>query len=335
MASPPPPQFTSTSTAEDVAKVYGENARGKVILVTGANSGLGHETARVLAASGAKIVLACRSKANAEKTAQEIREAVPSADLVPLELDLSSLASARRGAEEFLQTGLPLHVLINNAGVMFTPRGTTRDGIETQMGVNHFGHFLFTTLLLDKLKASAPSRVVSVSSNGHLIFQKPGGVDLEDLRLEKNESYDRYNRYAQSKLANILFALELQRRLGPDSGVTAVSLHPGAIPTTNLGRSMGGSLLFDSHTWCWISTMVGSARARNWTNKNIPQGAAPSVFCALAPELAPGEYYFDDCQVAKPEKRHPLSSDAEAAKRLWEATEKIISEVTAAKDDRR
>ena len=142
-------------------------------------------------------------------------------------MDLTSLASVRKCADEFLKSGLPLNTLINNAGVMFSPRGHTRDGIEVQIGVNHVARFLFTTLLLDKLKASAPARIINVSSHASTIFQKTTGIDLDDLRLEKNVSYDKYNRYGQSKLANILFAMELQRRLGPDSGVTAVSLHHG------------------------------------------------------------------------------------------------------------
>lgn len=325
-------QFSATSTADDVAKVYGENARGKVVVITGANSGLGHETARVLAAHGAKVVLVCRAKASGERAAQEIREVVPSADLMTLEMDLSSLASVRKGAAEFLSTGLPLHILINNAGVMCTPRGTTQDGIETQMGVNHVAHFLFTTLLLDRIKASAPARIVNLSSNAALIFQRPAGIDFEDLRLEKRVHYDKFNRYAQSKLANILFSSELQRRLGTDSGVTVVSLHPGAILNTNLGRSMGGGLLFDLDFWCWLPNEIGSMRRRNWTTKTVPQGAAPSMFCALSPEVIPGEYYFDNCSVASPEQRHQLVNDTNMAKRLWEVTEKLIEEAAAAKE---
>jgi len=322
-------QFSAASTAEDIAKVYGENAHGKVAMITGANSGLGHETARVLAANGAKVVLVCRSKATGERAAKEIREAVPSADLVTLEMDLSSLASVRKAAQEFLDTGLPLHILINNAGVMFTPRGTTQDGIEIQMGVNHFAHFLFTTLLLDRIKASAPSRIISVSSHGSSLFQKPTGIDLNDLRMEKGARYDKFNRYSQSKLANILFSTELQRRLGTDSGVVVTSLHPGVILGTNLARSMGGALLFDRYVWCWSLKTIGPMIRSRTVSKTIPQGAAPSVFCALSPDVIPGEYYFDNCQVASAEQRqrHALVDDVDAAKRLWEATEKIIEEV--------
>jgi len=322
-------KFNATSTGDDIAKVYGENARGKVVMVTGANSGLGHETARVLAANGAKVVLICRTKATGESAASGIREAVPSADLMTMEMDMASLASVRKCAQEFLDTGLPLHILINNAGLMNTPPGTTQDGIEIQIGVNHFAHFVFTTLLLDRIKASAPARIINVSSNGSLIFQTSTGIDLNDLCLQKRAHYDRYNRYGQSKLANILFTTELQRRLGTDSGVLVASLHPGAILSTKLGRSMGPGNLVDRDFWYWFPALMGSLKRRRWINKTIPQGAAPSIFCALSSDVIPGEFYFDTCQVASAQlyQRHPLVDSVDAAKNLWEATEKVLKEV--------
>jgi len=264
-----------------------------------------------------------------ERAAGEIRESVPSADLVTMEMDLSSLASVRRCAQEFLDSGLPLHFLINNAGVMCTPPGTTQDGIEIQMGVNHFAHFLFTTLLLDRIKASAPARIINVSSHCSSLFQKPTGIDLDNLRMEKGARYDTYNRYSQSKLANILFSTELQRRLGTDSGVVVTSLHPGVILGTNLSRSMGGNVLFDRAFWYWTLMLVGHLMRAKIVYKTIPQGAAPSVFCALSPDVIPGQYYFDNCQVASAEQhqRHPLVDDVDAAKKLWEATEKVLKEV--------
>lgn len=204
---------------------------GKVVIVTGANSGIGKETAIDLARRGGKIYIACRDMKRGEDALKEIKERSESQNVYLLQLDLSSMESIRQFSKKFHELEAQLHVLINNAGVMAIPRATTKDGFEMQIGTNHMGHFLLTNLLLDLLKQSAPSRVVVVSS----LFHWYGRINREDLNSEK--SYWRWIAYGQSKLANILFTRELARRL-EGSGVTANAVHPGAV-RTELMRDIG------------------------------------------------------------------------------------------------
>ncbi|MGH9116525.1 MAG: oxidoreductase, partial [Acidimicrobiales bacterium] len=206
------------------------NMRGRTAVVTGANSGIGFETAKVLAERGAEVVLACRNLDNAKDAAGRIAVGSPGANVKILHLDLSSLASVTTAAQELRSGYSQLDVLINNAGVMWPPYSKTVDGFELQLGTNHLGHFAFTGLVLDLLTAKPGSRVVTISSIGH----RTGKINFDDLQSERK--YGRHTAYAQSKLANLMFTYELQRRLTAARAATiAVAAHPGG-SDTNLNR---------------------------------------------------------------------------------------------------
>nr|MBF6620797.1 SDR family NAD(P)-dependent oxidoreductase [Patulibacter sp.] len=217
-----------------------DDLRGRRAVVTGANSGLGLQTATELARAGADVTLACRSAERAERAVATIRDAVPGALLHVEALDLSDLASVRACAERITANGQPLDILINNAGVMATPQRRTADGFELQLGTNHLGHFAFTGLLLDALRAAPAPRVVTVSSAMHRV----GSIDFDDLQWER--SYGPWKAYGRSKLANLLFARELQVRVDA-AGIPlrSYAAHPGysatALQTT--GPGMGGGVM--------------------------------------------------------------------------------------------
>ncbi len=252
---------------------------GRVYIVTGANSGSGFATAKQLAAQGAQVVGACR-RVNAGKEAfageNNLRGSVEI-----MELDLASLASVRRFAQVFRAKYDRLDGLVNNAGVMATPQGKTEDGFETQFGINHLGHFLLTELLLDTLKASAPSRIVCVSSMAHAEMRGiVGEIDFDDLNFEKRE-YSPYAAYAQSKLANVLHAVDLARRL-EGTGVSAFSVHPGWI-RSNLAK---GPMRFVQNVL--LRPFSGMLGTLSWY-----EGAQTTLHCLLdddAPNHS-GAYY--------------------------------------------
>lgn len=197
---------------------------GKVVVITGANSGIGKETAIDLAKRGGKVYIACRNIARGEEALKQIKEASGSDNVHFLQLDLASLESIRQFSKKFHELETQLHVLVNNAGVMAVPKTMTKDGFEMQIGTNHMGHFLLTNLMMDLLKQSAPSRIINLSS----LFHWYGRINKGDLNSEK--SYWRWLAYGQSKVANILFTRELARRL-EGTGVTANAVHPGAVAT--------------------------------------------------------------------------------------------------------
>lgn len=209
-------------------------ADGKTVIITGASAGIGKETAIDMAERGARVILACRDLKKAESVRQMIIKKTKNTNVKVMYLDLTSFKTIRSFAKTFLEEEPKLHILINNAGVMGVQRSLTEDGLEMHMGVNHFGHFLLTLLLIDRLKESRPSRVVTVSSYGHRLVQ----FNKNDLNSDK--SYNRFYAYAQSKLANVLFTNELASRLS-DSGVTATSLHPGVV-RTEINRHLGSFL---------------------------------------------------------------------------------------------
>ena len=211
---------------------------GKTVIITGANTGIGKETAIDLAKRGAKVIIACRNKDKAMEALQDIKKQSEIENITFKKLDLSSLSSVRKFSEEILQEEERIDVLINNAGVMFTPYTLTEDGFELQFGVNHLGHFLLTNLLLDRIKDTPASRIVVVSSHGHY----PGYLDFEDMMWKKN--YQSQRSYFRSKLANVMFARELSKRL-LETGVTVYSLHPGSV-NTELSRHMvaGWKIIF-------------------------------------------------------------------------------------------
>ncbi|XP_056900309.1 retinol dehydrogenase 13 [Takifugu flavidus] len=279
---------------------------GKTVLITGANTGIGKETSRELARRGARVVMACRDLTRAESAADEIRLSTGNGNVVVRHLDLASLYSIRQFTKEFLETEERLDILINNAGVMMCPRWLTEDGFETQFGVNHLGHFLLTNLLLPKLKSSAPSRVVTVSSIAH----RGGHVDFDDLFFSRR-SYSSLESYKQSKLANILFSGELARRL-KGTGVSSFSLHPGVI-RTELGRHV--------HGWFpMLGTLLSLPSLL--LMKTPTQGSQTTLYCALTPGLEQlSGRYFSDCAE---KETSPEGRDAVAARRLWEESARLV-----------
>ncbi|XP_073322930.1 retinol dehydrogenase 13 [Pagrus major] len=279
---------------------------GKTVLITGANTGIGKETSRDLARRGARVVMACRDLTRAEQAAEEIRQSTGNGNVVIRHLDLASVYSVKQFAKDFLDSEDRLDILINNAGVMMCPRWLTEDGFETQLAVNHLGHFLLTNLLLPKLKSSVPSRVVTVSSIAH----RGGRIDLDDLFFSRR-SYSSLESYRQSKLANVLFSRELARRLR-GSGVSAFCLHPGVI-RTELGRHVQG----------WFPLLGALLSLPSLLLMKTPtQGSQTTLYCALTPGLEDRSgQYFSDCaeKEAAPEGR-----DDEVARKLWEESTRLV-----------
>ena len=286
---------------------HGSDLTGRVVLITGANSGIGKETAAGLAAEGATVVVTARDAAKGEAAAAEIRERVPGAEVELEDLDLASFDSIRSMAGRVLDRHEQLHVLVNNAGLVLRHRSETAEGFETTFGVNHLGHFLLTDLLIERLEASAPSRVVNVSSEAHKMAM--GGLDFADLQSERR--YRGMQVYGQSKLANLYFTFELARRL-EGTGVTANAVHPGMV-ATRFGR--------DGDT----GRLGGRAIALLRPFMRSPaQGAATSIWAASAPELeSVTGRYFERCRPAKPSR---TASDERAARRLWEVSERLVAE---------
>ncbi|MDX6595478.1 MAG: hypothetical protein QOI72_860, partial [Solirubrobacterales bacterium] len=279
---------------------------GRTAVVTGANSGLGLAAARALAGAGADVVLACRNTEKGEAAVASIRADVPDASLALESLDLSSLDSVRAFAERFRGVHESLDLLINNAGVMAPPRRQTADGFELQLGTNHLGHFALTGLLLGKLQGREDARVVTVSSTAH----KMGRVNFDNLQGERR--YFRWNAYGQSKLANVLFALELDRRLrAAGSAVKSLVAHPG-YASTNL-QSAAPPLL-DRAVMAVTNRLLG---------QTPEMGALPELYAATRPNLDGGLFHGPDGfeeqrgypTVVRPDK---AGRDEATAARLWD-----------------
>ncbi|KAK7913641.1 hypothetical protein WMY93_013852 [Mugilogobius chulae] len=278
---------------------------GKTVLITGANTGIGKETALDMAKRGARVILACRDITKAHIAADMIRQRSGNGNVVVKKLDLASLQSVRQLAKE-IETNEPrLDILINNAGIMMCPKWTTEDGFEMQFGVNHLGHFLLTNCLLDLLKKSAPSRIVIVSSLAH----ERGQIHFDDINLDKD--YRREISYRQSKLANVLFGKELAARL-EGSGVTVYSLHPGVI-LTELGRHFVPTLAL----WKRIIAMPLMMFIKTpW------EGAQTTIYCAVEESLAnESGFYYSDCARKTPA---PQAQDETAAKKLWDLSASMV-----------
>ncbi|OZJ06086.1 hypothetical protein BZG36_01139 [Bifiguratus adelaidae] len=309
--------FKWTTTAEEITEAYNVNLKGNVAIVTGANSGIGTETARVLALRGARVIIPCRTMEKAEGAITEIKKSVPNADMIPMQLELGDLSSVRCFAKAFLGLNLPLHILINNAGIMACPKSYTKDGFETQFGVNHLGHFLLVALLTDRLKASAPSRIVIVSSCGNAQMAPREGIDFDDLPA--NKQYNSFRRYGESKLANVWHAKELQRQFDAESvDITVTSLHPGAI-RTNLQRSTGLAEFWD---FVKTGSHWGSMLEEMRKIKTIGQGASTSVFCAVSPDVIKGEYYADN--KVNRNLLHEEADNLDKARTLWKVSEQMV-----------
>jgi NAD(P)-dependent dehydrogenase (short-subunit alcohol dehydrogenase family) len=319
----------ATRTTDEV--LAGVDLGGKRALVTGASGGLGLETARALAAHGAEVILAARDTAKIDAALRAIREQVPGAQVSGVALDLASLASVRACAARLRGEHDRLDLLINNAGVMASPLLRTSDGFEMQFGTNHVGHFLLTGLLVPLLVAAAPARIVNVTSDGHVMSD----VHWDDPNFERHD-YEKWSAYGQSKTANVLFPVELERRLGA-RGVHAWAVHPGMI-MTDLGRHltkddiatlMSMSTGSDDKTEGASSSGGGSGgRGGMPPLKTIPQGAATSVWAATAPELeGRGGGYLADCTDAT--NPSAWAMDPVAARRLWAMSEQLVGETFA------
>jgi NAD(P)-dependent dehydrogenase (short-subunit alcohol dehydrogenase family) len=269
---------------------------GVVALVTGANSGIGRVTAIELARRGARVFLAGRSEAKTRAVVEEIARATPEASPQFLPLDLGDFASIRRCAEEFLRRDLPLGLLINNAGVA-GQRGMTPSGFELAFGVNHVGHFLLTSLLLERLRKSAPARVVTVASRAHY---RAKGIDFEAVR-RRTPSITGIREYGVSKLANVLFSAELARRLG-GTGVTTYSLHPGVVA---------------SEVWRRVPQPLRWIMKRRMISPE--EGARTTLHCATSSEVASESgLYYSKC---RPKSPSALAGDVNLAGELWRRSE--------------
>lgn len=298
--------------------VEGIDLSGKVCVITGASSGLGRESARALAAAGAHVILAARNSDALADTTRWVRDEVPGATTSAVELDLTALSSVRAAASAIGDIAPAVHILMNNAGVMFTPLGRTRDGFELQIGTNHFGHFELTRLLVPQLRAARGARVVILSSGGHVM----GDVDFVDPNWEHRD-YDKFVAYGASKTANVLHAIEADRRLR-DLGIRAYAVHPGTVATA-LARYMSREDFSDLR-----KLVVDNSAQRGQTSdgrldfSTPEQGAATQVWAAVSPELAErGALYLEDCRIS--DNVAPYASDEQRAAEFWLLSEKICA----------
>lgn len=317
--------FGATSTTDEV--LAGIDLSGKRVLVTGVSAGLGVETARALAAHGAQVVGAARDLAKAEKaTAVVSADAAKGGGLSLVELDLASLKSVRACADALLADGRPFDLVIANAGVMATPFGRTADGFETQFGTNHLGHFVLVNRIASLIVPGG--RLVNLASSGHRFAD----VDLDDPNFDRT-TYDPFIAYGRSKTANVLFAVEFDRR-HRDRGVRAAAVHPGGIQT-ELGRHMGNETLLKMVEQ--INADLAADGQPPFEFKTIPQGAATSVWAgAVASADEVGGRYCENCHVsthvteglinAISEGVRPYALDPEHAKALWAKSEEMVGE---------
>jgi len=307
------PDAVATSTALQV--VDGVDLTGKTCVITGASAGLGRESARALAAAGSHVVLAARNDDDVADTARWVRAHVPGAQMSTIRLDLTSLASVRAAAAAIRDIAPTVHVLMNNAGVMFTPFSRTADGFEIQFGTNHLGHFELTRLLAPALVEGA--RIVILSSDGH----RMSDVDFDDPNWHRRD-YDKFAAYGASKTANVLHMVELDRRLA-GRGVHAYAVHPGVV-ATSLARHM---------TRDDFAALNSAASAESSTKRvdvlrdfMTPEyGAATQVWAAVSPDLAGiGSVYLADCAIRDDVAAYAV--DDSNARRLWELSESLCGD---------
>ncbi|MGA8726531.1 MAG: SDR family oxidoreductase [Acidimicrobiales bacterium] len=294
-----------------MAAVEVPSMAGKTVVVTGANSGIGKATAEALAGAGARTVLTARSETSGREAVADIRRSTGSEHVELVLFDLSDLDSVRRGAADLLERCDRIDVLVNNAGLILSERTETKDGFEATFGINHLGPFLLTTLLLDRIIASAPARIVNVSSTAHRSARR--GLDFDDLQSTKR--YTGMQAYGRSKLANILFTTELARRL-EGTGVTANAVHPGTVAT---GFARDG----DANGVFAFGVKVIKPFALT-----PEKGARTSIYVASSPEVASVTgAYFVKCRQTKPSG---AALDEAAAAQLWAASEQLVSEASPA-----
>ena len=287
---------------------------GRTILITGANSGLGLRSAEALSAKGAKVLMACRNEQKAAVALDSVKAAASGAEPEVVKLDLSDLSSVRDTAAELNERLDSVDVLMNNAGIMAVPMARTADGFESQMGTNHLGHFALTGLLLPTVLAATSPRVVNVSSTGH----RMGRMDVDDLNYE-HRRYTRWGAYGQTKLANLLFSAELQRRaLDADTSLVAVSAHPG-YAATNLTSGPATGLAFLRPVLRAADKIIGQTDA---------MGALPQLYAATMPDVMADDYWGPDAM--RQQRGYPMrvgrskyAQNADDARRLWEMSEEL------------
>jgi len=293
--------------------------KGKTIIVTGGNSGLGFESVKVFAMKGADVILASRDTDRGEESKNRIMRLYSKASIRVMQLDLADLSSVRQFAEVFNKNHHKLDILLNNAGIMMPPYQLTKDGFESQMGINHLGHFALTGLLLDKIKRAPGSRIVTISSSGH----KYGKMDFSNFLFENGRGYSPLKAYARSKLCNLLFSYELQRRFEA-TGLDAMALaaHPG-VADTNLGRYIEKKLVVRMMLPLWKAFTQSAA-----------MGALPGIRAAVDPQVKGSEYFgpggYREMKgypvIVRSSKASQSNSDA---KRLWELSEQLTGVVYA------
>jgi NAD(P)-dependent dehydrogenase (short-subunit alcohol dehydrogenase family) len=295
---------SETGETSETGKTHG--MQGKVVLITGGNTGIGKETAIALARMGATVTITSRNPDKGKDALADIRRQAGSDAVECMRLDLASLASVRSFAAEFLATHPRLDVLINNAGLTLSERSETEDGLESTLGINHFGHFALTGLLVERLKHSAPARIVVLSSDAHRGALR--GLDFDDLQARR--SYSGMGTYCKSKLANLLFTVELAERL-QGSGVTVNAVHPGLVATEFGGADDVGGL---------FGLLV---RASHVFSLSPAKGARTSVYVASSPavEGVTGKYFVR----SKPVRPSRAAQDRQAALRLWELSEQLTA----------
>jgi NAD(P)-dependent dehydrogenase (short-subunit alcohol dehydrogenase family) len=310
--------FGHDTTTDEV--LAGIDLGGKRAIVTGASTGLGEETARALASRGAAVTLAVRDVGKGEAAAARIHASTGTANVDVSEVELSVPDSVRAFAKSWLSRNGKLDLLINNAGIMACPLIRTREGWEMQLATNHLGHFLLTCLLVPALRAGTQARIVNLSSAGHLLSD----MDFEDPHFERRP-YDKWVSYGQSKTANVLFSVELTKRLAR-YGITANAVHPGGIQT-----ELGRHLVQDDIA----ILMARTSTAGGFKYKTIPSGAATSVWAATSPTLQErGGLYLEDCGIAAPVSGGgggvsgyaPYACDEASAARLWTFSEQTLGQ---------
>ncbi|EPQ53757.1 short-chain dehydrogenase [Gloeophyllum trabeum ATCC 11539] len=321
------PSFGAETSAEEVAASLSSHITGKVILVTGVTpGGLGAHFVEVSAAHKPKLlILAGRDPSKLAESTKAIESAHPDVKTRALELDLSSQAKVRKAAEEVLSWSEPIDLLVNNAAIMAAPYQKTVDGLESQFGTNHIGHFLFTNLIMPKILQSKSPRIVNVSSSGHRL----SAIRWDDLDFKDGKEYNKWAAYGQAKTANILFSVALAEKLG-SKGLTAFSLHPGVI-STNLARFVSESMEKDFAELHELDKQLGNKEGNaslsdiKW--KTLTQGTATHVVAAFDPALARHNGVFlIDCQLAPDDDIKPYALDKTNAERLWKLSEDIVGQ---------
>ncbi|TPX39914.1 hypothetical protein SeMB42_g02195 [Synchytrium endobioticum] len=290
----------------------------KVVIVTGANSGLGYHTALEIARKGGHVFLACRSKERADNAIADIKVKVPNAKLEFMELDLQDIKQVKCAAENWLSIGLPLHVLVNNAGVMATPFGLTKQGLESQFGTNHIGHFTLTKYLLPRITESQPARIVNLSSHAHRFVPNNDPIPVPDKINE--EALGPWERYGISKLSNILFTMSLDEKL-KDQKVYVNSCHPGAVATDLVRGPFETYGPLAKILWGVVGGLIAVK----------PEvGALTQLYLATSPEVETrnirGRYLVPTAILQMPSKH---AQDPQLAKKLWDFSEKFVNEQCA------